>query len=134
MAKPKVKNETLTKAEGGSLADLIGNSIAIKLPDGSSLIVPADKAGNRIANMIAAAEVRHAIQAALKKYRDQDMLPTPKDLKDMADATATLAKFSGDIYKDDDATLPTEPKKTSESKPKAADEVSFDEAVAPKAP
>ncbi len=123
MAKEK-KSDSLAK-NNGSLADLIGNSIAIKLDDGTTIIVPADKAGNRVANMVVAAEVRHLIQNSVKKYRDQDLLPTPKDLNDLASAAEKLAKFSGDIYKDEEAVLPTEPKKA-DAKPKAADDVSFD--------
>ncbi len=126
MAKEK-KSESLAKGEG-TLADLIGNSIAIKLPDGSSIIVPADKAGNRIANMISAANVRHLLMKSIEVYREKDMLPTPKDLKDLAEAAHTLSKFSGEVYKDEEVTLPTEPKKAAD-KPKQTDDVSFEEVM-----
>ena len=106
----------LSSLSGGSLADLIGNSISIKLDDGTMVIVPADVAGNRVANQVVAAEVRHIIQKSIKKYRDQDLMPTPKDLKDLASAAAELARFSGEIYREADGEIPTSNDSSSEPK------------------
>ena len=39
-----------------SLEDLIGNSITVKSPGEVDVIVPVDKTGNRIANMVLAAQ------------------------------------------------------------------------------
>lgn len=123
------KEKLPASPKGKGLVDLIGNAATITLPDGSSVIVPAGKSGNRVANMIVAAEVRHLLQNSIKRYRDQEMLPTPKDLKDLAEAAASLARFSGDVYKEEEADiLPSEPKK--DAKPAApSEDVSFDAAL-----
>jgi hypothetical protein len=126
MAKEK-KNLTLAKAASGSLQDLIGNSVSVTLDDGTIVLIPADKNGNRIANMVVAAEVRHIIQKSIKTYRDKDMLPTPKDLKDLAEAAKSLANFSGEIYKEDDGGLNEKPKVAERVKP--SEDVDFDSAL-----
>jgi lipopolysaccharide export LptBFGC system permease protein LptF len=130
MAKEK-KNLSLQKASSGALADLIGNSVSIQLADGSTVLVPVDRQGNRIANMVVAAEVRHLLQNSIKTYRDKDMLPTPKDLKDLAEAAKSLSQFSGEIYKEDDAPLQESPRKA-EKATASVDEVNFDEVIVQK--
>src|SRR5690349_1186230 len=102
MAKPKKERpgRSLIPATEGTMADLIGDSVDIKMPDGDSVIVPTEKSGNRVANMILAAQIRHMIQNSIKTYKDKDMLPTPKDLKDLAEAAKSLHQFSGEVYKE----------------------------------
>lgn len=130
MAKKK-PNLSLAKAASGNLADLIGNSMSITLPNGGTVLVPADRLGNKIANAVVAANVRQVLEEAIKRYRDKEMLPTPKDLRDLAEAAAALARFSGDIYKEDDP-IPTTPPKQADSAPASSDDISFDETPAPK--
>lgn len=127
MAKERKKtSDQLIKAGEGSIADLIGPCITIHQGDGlAPVVIPADKKGNTIANMIVAAEVRNMIQRTIKKYREQDLMPNPKDLKDLAEAARSLATFSGDVYKDDDASLNAQPKKVEKAPAEEAD-VSFD--------
>ncbi len=127
MAKERKKtSEQLIKAGEGDIADMIGPCITIPQADGlAPVVIPADRKGNTIANMIVAAEVRSMIQRTIKKYREQDLMPNPKDLKDLAEAARSLATFSGEIYKEDDASLNAQPKKVEKAASEAAD-VSFD--------
>lgn len=129
MAKDKAKPSGANSVKG-TMQDLIGSSVDIKLPDGGVVIVPTERSGNRVANMILAAQIRHLIQDSIKTYKDKEMLPTPKDLKDLAEAAKSLHQFSGEVYKEDDP-LPTLPKKIKETTP---DEVSFDDALDVKEP
>ena len=116
------------KGVAGTMQDLIGNSVDIKMPGGETIIVPSDKSGNRVANMILAAQIRAMIQKNLKKYDDQDMLATPKDLKDLAEAAKSLHQFSGDVYKEEDSgQISAKPKKIEDAKVES--EVNFDDAI-----
>lgn len=129
MAKNKEKPTRDRELKGveGTMQDLIGTSIDIKLPDGAVVIVPSEKSGNRAANMILAAQLRHLIQNSIKTYREKDMLATPKDLKDLAEAAKSLHQFSGDVYREDDAGQTAMPKKIKDSRDTT--EVSFDDAL-----
>lgn len=81
----------------------------------ASVRVPVNKEENRIASMVAAAQVREMIQAQVKKWKDGETPLTPKELKDLSDALAVLAKSSAEIYsqgQDEDAhDHPSEPVK-----------------------
>lgn len=125
--KAKPKRDIELKGVEGTMQDLIGNSVDIKLPDGGVVIVPAERSGNRVANMILAAQIRNLIQESIKSYKDKEMLASPKDLKDLAEAAKSLHQFSGEVYKEDEP-MPNAPKKIKESA-KADDDISFDAAV-----
>lgn len=125
--KDKPKRDVELKAAAGTMQDLIGNSIDIKLPDGGVVIVPSEKSGNRAANMILAAQIRHLIQDSIATYKDKDMLPTPKDLKDLAEAAKSLHQFSGAVYTEEDP--PPSIPKTIKEAAAAPDEVSFDAVI-----
>lgn len=88
------------KTEASELMDLVPNSVSIKLPDESSVIVPTDKIGNKIANMVVAAQIRAMLQKSISRYNEQDMLPTPKDLRDLAEAGKSLSQFSKEIFQE----------------------------------
>src|SRR6478736_5785099 len=118
----------------GSINDLIGNQIAVKESNGDTLIIPSDKAGNRVANMILAAQIRSLIQGYIKTYKEKDMLPTPKDLKDLAEAAKSLHNFSGEVYREDDGSpLEKETSKKKVIKVGPADDIDFG-ATPPEAP
>ncbi len=54
------------------------------------------------------------------------MLPTPKDLKDLAEAAKSLNQFSGEVYREDDGSpLEKETSKKKVIKVGAADDVDF---------
>lgn len=118
----------------GSINDLIGNAISVQEADGKTLIIPSDKSGNRVANMILAAQIRTLIQTSITTYKEKDMLPTPKDLKDLAEAAKSLHQFSGEVYKEDDGT-PLEQKTKAQKviKVDAADDVDFSKTIEPPA-
>jgi|SRR6478736_6250178 len=124
-AQPK---EKVTK---GSINDLIGDSISVQESNGDTLIIPADRAGNRVANMILAAQIRSLIQGSIKTYKEKEMLPTPKDLKDLAEAAKSLNQFSGEVYKDDETPLATQTSKRKVIKVGAADDIDFGAATTP---
>jgi len=109
------------------MADFIGPSVTIKTSATESVIVPSEKAGNRVANMILAAKIRALIESSITTYKDKDMLPTPKDLKDLAEAAKSLHQFSGEVYKEDDTPI-SQPKQIEKAAAKEA-EVDFDEAL-----
>jgi hypothetical protein len=125
--KAKPKRDIELKGVAGTMQDLIGSSVDIKMPDGGIVIVPSERSGNRVANMILAAQIRHLIQESIKSYKDKDMLATPKDLKDLAEAAKSLHQFSGEVYKEDEP-MPNAPKKIREPS-KADDDISFDSAI-----
>lgn len=127
---PKKKNpeKALTKTEG-DISDLIGNSVSVKLADGTTVIVPTDRDSNRVASAIVAAKVRHLLEKSLKKYNDMDVTPTPKDLKDLAEAAASLARSSGEVYKEAEGDIgPSDPKPEKATTPAPVKEVNFDAA------
>ena len=65
------------------------------------VIVPVDKTGNRIANMVLAAQMRSLIQNSIRTYREKEMLASPKDLKDLAEAMKSLEGMSRNVYAED---------------------------------
>lgn len=60
--------------------------------------VPVDKHENRIADMVGAAQLRAMIQAQMKRWQDAETDASPKELRDLAEALAKLAEFSGKVY------------------------------------
>lgn len=96
-----------------ALARLAPNLIEIKNDDGSVMQVPTNMEENKILNMVLAARVRAFFESALKKYIDGDSQPSPKDLKDIAEAFNKIAEGSGAIYATgaDDILTPTVSKK-----------------------
>lgn len=118
------------KSTKGSINDLIGNSISVTESNGDELIIPSDQAGNRVANMIMAAQIRALIQRSMKTYKEKDMLPTPKDLKDLAEAAKSLNQFSGEVYKEDGGSpLEKETNKKKVIKMAGADDIDFSKPV-----
>lgn len=122
MAKKEPKN---------ALARLVPNSLFIKTDDGESIVVATSATENAILNMVMASQLRARLQEALKKWKEMDSVPTPKEMKDMAEAAAIIAKFSGEVYsKGDTVSEPKDEKNVTES----VEDVSFDEPpVAPAA-
>src|SRR5664279_5555571 len=71
--------------------------------DGSTVFVPSNKEENSVASMVTAAQMRDLIQAQIKKYKDGELQLSPKELRDLAEALATVAKFSGCLLYTSDA-------------------------------
>ncbi len=126
MGKANPKKVPASEMTTGTMADLIGPSVSVKVSETETIVVPSDKAGNRVANMILAAKIRALIEGSITTYKEKDMLPTPKDLKDLAEAAKSLHAFSGEVYKEDDAPL-AQPKKIERGP--VEPEVNFDDAL-----
>ena len=90
MAKP-------TKKPRSTLAELTPRSIAVNI-DGQEIRVATTKEENRIANMIVASQMRCILQDSIKRYREMDTHMTPKELRDLAESAAAIARFSGEVY------------------------------------
>lgn len=91
--------------KSNALARLVPKATDITV-DGHVITVAANKEENSILNMVLAAQMRTMLQEALKDYKDKGMLPTPKELRDLIEAGARVAEFSGEVYA---ASEPIEP-------------------------
>lgn len=98
----QVRDTQLSTMAQSSEKKLMPNALVVKTTDGSELVLPADKNENSIANKILAAQIRQALTAAIRKYKDMDVPLTPKELKDLADAGKSVAQFSGEVYKENE--------------------------------
>lgn len=125
--------EKAPKVQKGAIEDLLGNAISVPQANGELLIIPGDKAANKIANMIMAAKIRSLIESSVRTYKEKDMLPTPKDLKDLAEAAKSLNSMTGELYKEDGETpLSTATSKNKIIKVEPADDIDFSKPVDPK--
>src|SRR6476660_1772740 len=88
------------KENSASLARIV-RSLEVTI-DGETIRVPVGKEENRIASMVSAAQMRDLIQSQMKKYKEGEIQLTPKELKDLAEALHTVAKFSGEVYASED--------------------------------
>lgn len=100
MAKDKDK-----KPKDSALARLVPNSISVTM-DGTEVRVATDKGENAILNMVMAGQMRAMLQEQMKRYKEEDRLMTPKELKELSEAAANISKFSGEIY---NSSSPIEP-------------------------
>jgi len=66
--------------------------------DGGSVTVPFDKNENATANKIVVAQLRQALQFAIKSYRDGETVMSPKELNDLAMAVKNMTSSSKEIY------------------------------------
>lgn len=82
----------------GALARLVPHQVVNV--DGHDVMVPNGTAENANANKLLASQMRTLIQKNIKKFNDQDIRLTPKELLDMAAAAAKIAEFSGVVYKE----------------------------------
>lgn len=94
MAK-KTKDE---KAEQKAITKLVPQSTKV-LVDGQEIIVAANAQENDILNKIVVGQVRTALTEALKRYKDKDMLPTPRELKELTAAVKEMTELSANVYK-----------------------------------
>jgi predicted DNA-binding transcriptional regulator YafY len=78
--------------------------------------------------MVMAAQIRNLIQRTLKAYKDKEIMPTPKELKEIAEAARNAAEFSGEIYKGaDEVEAPgTKQEKAVEGEVQTLDDINFD--------
>lgn len=90
-----------------TLARLIPQAIEVK--SGEDVVVVAGNAEeNKILNYYLAAKARSLIDNNLERYKAQETLLTPRELRDVAGACRELAEFSATLYKEAEPLLPTE--------------------------
>lgn len=64
--------------------------------------VPVNGKENRVANQIMAARMRHVIESHLDTYRGDGTKLTPAEIRQLTQAAADVAKFSGEVYPEGD--------------------------------
>lgn len=94
MAADKKKSKT-------ELARLMPNSELVTI-DGKEIRVAMDKTENTVHNMVLAAQMRSLLQEQIKKYQEDDIKFTPKEIKELTEAAKNIAQFSGEIYQGSD--------------------------------
>lgn len=77
-------------------------SVIVKDAGGEEISVPVNKQENKIANQFLAAQMRRYIQKTIEVYRERELNMSPKEIKDLVEAAARVAEFSGEVYKDAD--------------------------------
>lgn len=77
--------------------DLMPNSIVVKM-DGREVRVAMDKAENHILNMLLVAQLRSIIQNSIKSYEEKEVIPSPRELRDLAGAVRDANEASNAIY------------------------------------
>ncbi len=103
---------------------LIGDkSIQVETDDGETIVVPMDKDGNAMANKILFAQIRHVLKKNIKDYHNQDRTLTPKEIRDLAEAAASVAKGSGEVFREADPFINQPGQPATEVK---VSEISFD--------
>lgn len=83
--------------KSGAVARLTPNAI-VMVVDGKELRVASDAAENRMLNMIVATQMRTMFQESLKSYADKEMLPTPKELRDLIESAKALTTFTTEVW------------------------------------
>lgn len=86
------------KRKDSSLARLAPGLIKVVGPDGKDVMVPSNADENRTLNMVLASQMRSYLQEQLNKYKDGDRVLSPKEIKDLAEAAAKIAEFSGVVF------------------------------------
>lgn len=115
------QNLKMAKGKTSTESALLPNATRVII-DGNTLIVPFDKNENANANKILAAQMRQAIQLAIKSYKDGEQTLTPKELNDLAMAVKNITSMSKDVY---ESAEPMQTPKPSADVEVQADEVDF---------
>lgn len=86
------------KSRDEILNDLVPNSVMVKMADGKDVRVAMDKEENTILNMMMVSQLRSIIQSAMQSYADKDVIPSPKELRDLAGAIKDSNDASNAVY------------------------------------
>ncbi len=89
-----------TARKSTALERLIPKRIEVKT-DSGVIIVAGNAEENKILNYLLAAQIRDVMKNTIQKLKDQEVMLTPKELKELADAGKSLAEFSATVYKDE---------------------------------
>ena len=90
MAKEKKSREAV------SLQTQTPNSVVVK-QDGQEIVVPTTRQETAFMNMFMAAALRTKIFEELKRWKDLDEHPSPKELADLAKAAKDIASLTSDV-------------------------------------
>jgi hypothetical protein len=112
MAKKQTKEQVIN--------DLLPNSLVVRM-DGKDVRVAMDKAENNILNMLLVAQLRNIIQNSIKSYEDKEVIPTPRELRDLAGAVRDANEASNAIYEKIELPSQQRPEKQVEQVLDAAD-------------
>lgn len=126
---PSLKAMPAPKSKKNQVSTLTPNSIVVAV-DGEDVRVAVSKDENQIQNMILASQMRHIFQQNLKKYKDMETHMTPREMKDLADTAAAIARFSGEVYATSDS-LGKPPTVDEKNVTESVDDISFDKAIEP---
>lgn len=85
------------KKTARALANLVPNAFKVDI-DGNEVFVASNREENSMLNMVVAARMRALLETTLKKYKEKDVVMSPKELKDFTDAAKNIAEFSDVIY------------------------------------
>jgi hypothetical protein len=131
LQKEKVMAEK--KNSRSALTRLTPNSVDMKI-DGQDIRVATDSSENRIMNMVMASQMRSLIQQSLKKFAEQDVTLTPKEIRDMAEAAKSVAAFSAEVYSVGEGIDVNKSEKPAENQETSDAEPDFASLVSPKIP
>lgn len=92
------------------------NAVLVPI-NGEDILVPTNREEAAIQNIILASQFRQTLQNALRHYKEKEMIPTPKELRDMAAAIRDCNETCSAVF--DRVELPMN--ETSPQKPKEDD-------------
>lgn len=81
------------------MARLLPTAIEVKEGD-DTIVVAGSPEENRILNYYLAAKIRAILDKAIQRYKDGEVLLTPRELRDLAGAGRDLSEFSATLYKE----------------------------------
>ena len=77
--------------------ELTPNSVVVRMGN-NDVRVAIDKAENNILNMLVVAQLRAIIQSAIASYEEKEVIPSPRELRDLAGAVRDANEASNAIY------------------------------------
>lgn len=95
---------------------------------GEEVLVATTIQENAFLNMVLASQGRSLIQRALSHWKDEAVIPSPKELRDIAGAMKDIAAFSAEVYAAAEPVATKDPEKQAE---KAAEEINFEDLTKP---
>lgn len=90
---------------------------------GHDIMVPNGPAENANANRLLASQARDMVATTIKRLKDGDVCPTPKELRDLIEAAKAVADMSATVYS---ATSDEPQKKQERQVEPAGDDINLD--------
>lgn len=121
-----------TKTKRSAIVARIAKTLSITV-DGTEVHMPVGKLENQMLNCLLISQVRQMAQDNIKKIKDMDGAITPRELKDLIDSVANLAKSSSEIYSEVEGEIGADKQeKTAEKSEQPEDEDDFIDITQPK--